>query len=161
MVLSLSQTDRNRMDSDRVSTVDVPESPISSGARGRWEQQRCDFLHCHEERWGSVPPSVVVFSWVHVFYNLVAKVKVSLRRTWYNTRHELIHSIVRSIRNMNKDGRADGVRRLPNIWQKVISIGATILNIKPCQTYRIVAITCYLTHVPRRCNKNNLFRRAV
>ena len=26
-----------------------------------------------------------------------------------------------SIRNINKDGRADGVRHLPNIWQKVIN----------------------------------------
>ncbi|KAJ4433872.1 hypothetical protein ANN_16185 [Periplaneta americana] len=30
----------------------------------------------------------------------------------------------RSIRNINKDGRADGVRRLPNIWQKVKPISA-------------------------------------
>ena len=28
-------------------------------------KQQCDFLHCHEELWGSIPPSVVVFSWVH------------------------------------------------------------------------------------------------
>ena len=36
-----------------------------------------------------------------------------------------------SIRNINKDGCADGVPRLPNIWQKVINKGgrATILII--------------------------------
>ena len=58
--------DRNRMDSYRVITMDVPESPISSGARGPWLQQLCDFLHCHEEWWGSVSPNAVVFSWVNV-----------------------------------------------------------------------------------------------
>ena len=47
----------------RVSTVDVPESPIASGARGPWQQQRCDSLHCYEEWVGSAPPSVIVFSW--------------------------------------------------------------------------------------------------
>ena len=64
VVLSVWRRDRNHMDSYRVSTVDVPESPITSGARGPW-QQACDSLYCHEEWWGSVPPSVVVFSWVH------------------------------------------------------------------------------------------------
>ena len=32
-----------------------------SGTRGPW-QQRCDSLHCHEEWWGSVPPSVIFLS---------------------------------------------------------------------------------------------------
>ena len=41
-----------------VRTVDVPESPISSGARGPWQQQRYDSLHCHEEWQGFVPSSV-------------------------------------------------------------------------------------------------------
>ena len=45
------------MDSYRVTTVNVPESPIVSGAKGPWHQQRCDSLHCHEEWWGSIPPS--------------------------------------------------------------------------------------------------------
>ncbi|KAJ4434037.1 hypothetical protein ANN_16356 [Periplaneta americana] len=56
-------------------------------------------------------------------YDLFAKVKEPLRGTRYNTRDELIRAIGRSIRNINKDGRADGVRRLPNIWQKVINKG--------------------------------------
>ena len=59
------RSDRNRMDSYRVSTVDVPESPIASGARRPWQQQWCDSLHFHEKWWGSVPPSVVVFACVH------------------------------------------------------------------------------------------------
>ena len=41
------------MDSYRVCTVDVLESPIASGARGPW-QQRCGALHCHEEWCGCV-----------------------------------------------------------------------------------------------------------
>ena len=54
----------NCMDSYWASTVDVSESPIASGTRGLW-QQRYDTLHYHEEWWGSVSTSVVVFSWVH------------------------------------------------------------------------------------------------
>ena len=52
-------------------------------------------------------------------YDLFAKVKESLRGTRYNTRDEFICAIWQSLRNINKDGRAEGVRRLPNIWQKL------------------------------------------
>ena len=45
--------------------MDVQESPIASGTWGSWLQQ-CDSLHFHEEWWGSVPPSAVIFSWVNV-----------------------------------------------------------------------------------------------
>ncbi|KAJ4441169.1 hypothetical protein ANN_11020 [Periplaneta americana] len=51
-------------------------------------------------------------------YDLFTKVKEPLRGTRYNTRDELVRALGRSIRNINKDGRADGVRRLPSIWQK-------------------------------------------
>ncbi|KAJ4450669.1 hypothetical protein ANN_02098 [Periplaneta americana] len=51
-------------------------------------------------------------------YDLFTKVKEPLRGTRYNTGDELIRALGRSIRNINKDGRADGVRHLPNIWQK-------------------------------------------
>ena len=50
--------------------------------------------------------------------------KEPLRGTPYNARDELIRAIGRSIRNINKDGHADGVRRLPNILQKVINKGS-------------------------------------
>ncbi|KAJ4438703.1 hypothetical protein ANN_14650 [Periplaneta americana] len=53
-------------------------------------------------------------------YDLFAKVKEPLRGTRYNARDELIRALGWSIRNINKDGRADGVRRLPNIWQKLV-----------------------------------------
>ena len=47
----------------RVIVVDVPESPIANSARGPWQKQRCDFLHCHEEWWGSVPQSASHSPW--------------------------------------------------------------------------------------------------
>ena len=56
-------------------------------------------------------------------YDLFAKVKEPLRGTRYNTRDELFSAKGRSIQNINKDGRADGIRRLANIWQKVIRGG--------------------------------------
>ena len=49
------------------------------------------------------------------------KVKEPLPGILYITRDELIRAIERSMRNINKDGHADGERRLPNIWQKVIN----------------------------------------
>ena len=116
VIRSLRRRDRNRMDSYRVSTVDVPESHISSGAIGPWQQQQCNSLHCHEEWWGSVTP--ILFSWALDDYDLFAKVKEPLLGTRYNTRDERVRAIGRSIRNINKDGHADGVRRLPNIWRK-------------------------------------------
>ncbi|KAJ4432416.1 hypothetical protein ANN_21035 [Periplaneta americana] len=49
LVLSLWRRDSNIMDSYRVTTVDVTESSIASGAKGPWQQQRCYSVHCHEE----------------------------------------------------------------------------------------------------------------
>ena len=54
-------------------------------------------------------------------YDLFVKVKEPLRETRYKRRHELFRAVGRSLWNINKDGRADGVRRLPIIWQKVIN----------------------------------------
>ena len=67
-------------------------------------------------------------------YGLFAKVKEPLRGIRYNTRHKFIRDIWRSIRNINKDGRADCVRRLPNTWQKVINKGMTTLKVHKCCT---------------------------
>ena len=63
-------------------------------------------------------------------YDFFAKVKEPLRGARYNTRDELIRAIERSIRNINKNGRADGVRRLPNIRQKVINKGASTMKVQ-------------------------------
>ena len=65
-------------------------------------------------------------------YYLFAKVKEPLRGTRYNTRVEILHGIGWSIRIINKDGLADGVRCLPIIWQKVINKGVTILKVHNC-----------------------------
>ena len=54
-------------------------------------------------------------------YNLFAKVEEPLQGTWCNTRDELIHAIGQSKQNISKDGHANGVRHLQNIWQKVIN----------------------------------------
>ena len=85
------------------------------------------------------------------YYDLFVKVKEPLRGTRYNTRDELIYVIRFSIWNVNKGGRADGVRRLPNIWRQVINmwryINIILLWIKPCQKYRTVAVTFYPTLV--------------
>ena len=51
-------------------------------------------------------------------HNLFTEVKESLRGTRYNTRDEPIHAIGRSIWDINKDGCTDGVRCLPNLWQR-------------------------------------------
>ena len=64
----------------------------------------------------------------------IAEEKESLRATRYDTRDELINSLGRSIPNINKDGRVDGVRRIPNIWRKVTNKEATILKAYKCCT---------------------------
>ena len=61
-------------------------------------------------------------------YDIFSKVKEPVRGTRYNTRDELIRAIGRSIQNINKDGHADGVRRLPNIWQKAINKGGDYIE---------------------------------
>ena len=52
--------------------------------------------------------------------DLFAKVKEPLQGTRYNTEMNL-YMLMAVSRNMNKDERTDGVRRLPNIWQKMIN----------------------------------------
>ena len=51
--------------------MDVPESSISSGARGPWQQQRCDSLHCHEEWWGFVLQVLYAFPENIMHYDIV------------------------------------------------------------------------------------------
>ena len=81
----------------------------------------------------NVPPSVVIFSWALDDYDLFAKVKEPLRRARYIKRDEPIRAIGRSIRNTNNDGRADGVRCLPNIRQNMVERRVTILKVhKSC-----------------------------
>ena len=113
-------------------------------------------LHCHEE-WQRLSSTkcrrFLLSPWA---CDLFAKEKEPLRGNRCKTWDELIRIIRRSIQNINKDGRSDGVRRLPNIWQKEINKGeASILKVHKCctqvnkasQKYRTVAITFYPTLV--------------
>ena len=57
---------------------------------------------------------------------LFARVKEPLRWTRYKTRDELICATERSVWNINKDGRADGARSVPNVSQKMINKGGRL-----------------------------------
>ena len=95
--------------------------------------------------------------WVHAITNL----RPSERTTARNPVQHKRWAYPCSIRNINKVESADGVRRLPNIWQKVINNGAAILKvhniaplwIKTCRKYRTVAITFYPALVYKSCNR--------
>jgi hypothetical protein len=45
-----------------------------------------------------------------------ANMKEPLRGTRYNTREKIIHTVGRSLLDINRSGRADGVGRLHQIW---------------------------------------------
>jgi hypothetical protein len=51
-----------------------------------------------------------------------SKMKEPLQATYYNTREEIIRAIGRSLLDINRSGRADGIR-LPQIWQNVVHMG--------------------------------------
>jgi hypothetical protein len=59
-------------------------------------------------------------------YDLFAKMKEPLRGTCYNTREEIIRAVGQSLLDINRSGRADGVRRYPQIWQKVVHMGGRL-----------------------------------
>ena len=50
----------------------------------------------------------------------------------YNTRDEVIRATECSIRNINKNERADGIWRLPSIWLKVVNKGDELLPLIFC-----------------------------
>ena len=91
-----------------------------------------DLLHCWQWEILEHPPYSPDVS--PCDYDLFAKAKEPLWGNRYNTRYEFILAIGRSKWNINKDVRADGVRRLPNIWQKVINKGGTLLKVHKCCT---------------------------
>jgi transposase len=61
-------------------------------------------------------------------YDLFAKMKEPLRGTRYNTRDEIIRAVGRSLLDINTSGRADDVRRLPQIWQRVVHLGVDYIE---------------------------------
>jgi hypothetical protein len=62
-------------------------------------------------------------------YDLFGKMKEPLRMTRYNTSEEIIRAVGRSLLDVNRSGRADGVRRLPQIWQKVVHMGGDYIEV--------------------------------
>ena len=89
--------------------------------------------------------------WVHAITIYPAKRKNHCEGPGTNKSDELIRAIGQSSRNINKDGHADGLRRFPNVWKKVIYkgrlywryINVVPLWLMPCQKYRTISITCY------------------
>ena len=79
-------------------------------------------------QWGILEHQPYSHSMSPCNYDLFTKVKEPLRGTRYNTIDELIRYIGRSIWNINRYGYADGVRRLPNIWQKAINKGGEYIQ---------------------------------
>ncbi|PNF17662.1 hypothetical protein B7P43_G07333 [Cryptotermes secundus] len=65
-------------------------------------------------------------------YVLITKMKEPLRGTHYNAREELVRAVGLSLLDINRSGRSDGVRRLPQIWQKVVHMGGAII-LKECK----------------------------
>ena len=61
-------------------------------------------------------------------YDLFAKMKEPLRGIRYNTREAIIRAVGRSLLDINRSGRADGVRRLPQIWRKVVHMGGDYIE---------------------------------
>jgi hypothetical protein len=61
-------------------------------------------------------------------YDLFTKMKEPLRGIRYNTREAIIRAVGRSLLDINRSGRADGVRRLPQIWQKVVHMGGDYIE---------------------------------
>ena len=61
-------------------------------------------------------------------FDLFAKMKAPLRGIRYNTREAIIHAVGRSLLDINRSGHADGVRRLPRIWQKVVHMGGDYIE---------------------------------
>ena len=55
-------------------------------------------------------------------YDRFVKMKEPLGGKHYDTREAIIRAIGRSLRDIDRDGRADGVRRLPYVWQKVVEM---------------------------------------
>jgi hypothetical protein len=55
-------------------------------------------------------------------YDLFANMKEPLGETHYNTKEEIIHTAGRSLLDINRSGRTDGIQHLPQIWQKAVHV---------------------------------------
>jgi hypothetical protein len=92
--------------------------------------------------------------------DVFAKMKEPLRGTRYSRIEEIIDAVGRSLLDINRIGHADGVRRLPQIWQKVVHMGGDYTEgiymclsqvMKLFQNYRRVATTFYSAFLYLNC----------
>jgi hypothetical protein len=60
-------------------------------------------------------------------YDLFAKMKEPLRGS-VTTQDTINLATGRSLQGINRDGRADGVRRLPQVCQKVVGMGGDYIE---------------------------------
>ena len=133
------------------------KTTILGGTESYHSSWKCKYLHrccCHGPlvplATGHSGTSTLLTRYRSMWLRSFRQSERTTARTRYNTRDELIHAIGWSIRNINKDGRADGVRCLPNIWQKVINkdadglcwryINFVPLWIKPCCHYFLLVL---------------------
>ena len=107
----------------------------------RWACWMFQISHCQECKWSMTTAAVwpLALSWRMIVFSATKCRSFllsphALQGTWYNTRDELILVIEQSIWNINKDGCIDGVRHLPNIWQKVINKGRDYIEVHKCCT---------------------------
>jgi hypothetical protein len=91
--------------------VHWPVSHITSGDGDSWQRQQYKPSQCHPPYSSDMRPCD---------YNLIAKMKEPLWGTHYNTREGIICAVGRSLLDINRSGRVDGVRSLPQIWKKVV-----------------------------------------
>ena len=166
VVLSLWRIAQNRMDSYRVNTVDVPVSHPCHRRKKSVTAADVWLLAMPMKNDGVLYHQVSSFSSVSMRLRSLLQGERTTARDPVKHKRWIYSCNRAAIRNINKDGRADGVRCLPNIWLKVINKGPTILAvyecctvplwIKPCQKYWAVAITLYSTLVLNKLTFNFL-----
>ena len=61
-------------------------------------------------------------------HDLFVKMNEPLRGIRYNTREVIIRAVGRSMLDSSRSGRADGVRRFPQTWQKVVHMGVDYIE---------------------------------
>jgi hypothetical protein len=59
-------------------------------------------------------------------YDIFSKMKEPLQGTRYKTREQIIRAVGASLLDINRRARADGVRRLSQIWQVVVHMGGQL-----------------------------------
>jgi hypothetical protein len=61
-------------------------------------------------------------------YDLFAKMETPPREIRYNSREEIFHALALSLLDINRSECLDSVRRLPQIWPKVVRMGGDYIE---------------------------------